>query len=275
MKLCSLCYLPKLHIAPERTGAFLANLLRYKHRYPIIVFSDAEWHSSVIRALEPAKLFKAHDPEAVRGEVWHHVANYVYLQGVQMVEAEGVDYFLMLETDCRVHGDYWDEAIFDDFFDQPGEKVLGGTLFAWHPFNNGLDYAVEFTRLMNEANVNFHKKPVPVPNVFVYGGRGSCEQHRVSAYPNGALSIAKTAFVREAYGNRDIRLAAQEGSAWDAQLGYHLFEIYGAAGYRRLASLTTVFSTYGDLITNESTRLYMLRCGQVRGVHQVKSEVVE
>jgi len=273
--LASILYLPRLHVSQDRTGAFLENLLRYKHRYPILIYSDAPWHESLTKALEPAKFFKCIDPETAKTEMCGAaVPNYVYLQGVQIVLDQGIDYFLVLETDCRVKGDYWDDEIFDEFLTHD-DPVLGGTMFVWHAFNFGMDYAMEFLRFAETCNVKCWRKTVPAPNLFLYGGRGSCEKHRVSAYANGALSIAKTAFVKEAYGNRDIKLAAQEGSAWDAQLGYFLFEVYGPAGFRRLAPLDSVFSVYGDLLTAEQERLYMLRCGQVRGIHQVKSEVVE
>lgn len=271
-RFASILYLPKLHVAQERTGAFLANLMSYRHKYPILVYSDASYHESIIRKLAPAQFFPAKDPETVKGEVAAAVPNYVYLQGASIARQQGVDYFLVLETDCRVKGDNWDERIFEEFFQGANEPVLGGTLFVWHPFNFGMDYAQEFLRMYDRVSPGWMKANYPVPPVFIYGGRGSCESHRVCAYPNGALSVAKTSFVWEAYGNRDIRLAAQEGSAWDAQLGYFLFELYGPAGFRHLSRIPSVLSTYGDLLTQESLRCYLLTSGQVQAIHQVKSD---
>jgi len=274
MKLASLLYLPGLTVSPERTGACLANLARWKHAYPIFVYSDSEWHSSLwklLGAAGPMEFFKCGNPEVVKTDTVHHVPKLAYLMGLEIAIAQGLTHFLTLETDCRVWGDNWDEAIFTEFLEQGDDKVLGGTLFVWHPFNAGLDYAQEFTAFMQVANLGFQKRLVSLPNVFVYGGRGSCEKHKTCAYPNGAGSIAKTSFVQQVFGHREIKVAAQEGSAWDAHLGFGLFDIYGPNGYTRLAPLRNVFSVYGDLLTSEQLRLNLLTLGQVRLAHQVKS----
>lgn len=273
MHLASLLYLPPVTVAPQRTSACLANLAHWKHKYPLYVYSDARWHSSLWRWLGqagPVRFFPCVNPEVVKSETVHHVPKLAYLIGLGIAVDMGATHFCTLETDTRVWGDNWDEAIFDEFLAQGENKVLGGTMFVWHPFNDGLDYALEFTDFFQSANCGFMKERYPVPRVFVYGGKGSCTHHKPCAYPNGALSIAKTEFVVRCFGHRDPRHAAQEGSAWDAHLGHFILEDYGASGYRRLAPLRSVYSVYGDLLSSSGMRQEMLRSGQVRGVHQIK-----
>lgn len=274
MKLASLLYLPSLNVAPERTGAALANLAYWKHKYPIYVYSDAHWHPSIWRLLAesgPMKFLPCANPEVVKSEVVHHVPKLAYLMGLRIAIENAVDFFLTLETDTRVWGDNWDERIFDEFFSHGERGVLGGTVFVWHPFNGGMDYALEFTGFIQGANWNFQKQAMPVPKVFVYGGQGSCEARRTCAYPNGGGSICKTSFAQSVFGHRELKAQAQEGTAWDAHLGYGLFDQYGANGYTRLIALNSVFSVYGDLLTNEGFRAKLLMTGQCALVHQIKS----
>jgi len=280
LNLGSLLYLPGLSVTPERTAACLANLARWKHKYPIYIYSEREWHPSLWRMIGGIEFSQCENPEVVRSETVHHVPKLAYLMGVQIAANAGLELFLTLETDSRVWGDNWDEAIFDEFLAQQEsaqtEMVLGGTMFVWHPFNDGLDYALEFgtfvEKFIARRGSGVENGAIKVPNMFIYGGRGSCSTHHVCAYPNGAGSVARTSFVQRVFGPRAIKLAAQEGSAWDAHLGYGLFESYGPQGYRRLAPLNTVFSVYGDLLTSEGMRIGLLTSGQCRLAHQIKSD---
>ena len=51
LNLGSLLYLPGLSVTPERTAACLANLARWKHKYPIYIYSEREWHPSLWRMI--------------------------------------------------------------------------------------------------------------------------------------------------------------------------------------------------------------------------------
>jgi len=272
MKLASMIYLPGLAVAPERTAAALANLAQFKHRYPIHFYSEADWHPSAFLNQGDHTFTRIDNPEVVKQEKnTVTVPKYVYLSGLAIMEAKGADFYLTLETDSRIYGDYWDEAIYAEMFDANDNPILAGTIFSWAPLNEDLDHANEFTDFFCEANAKFKKLAIKVPAVYVYGGKGSCNPAPQTAYPNGCLSICRTAFAREAFGYQGIIDVALEPTQWDPKLGYELFKRYGRKAYDRVVPLTTVLSLYGDLLTNEVFRQRLLLSGQVRGVHQIKS----
>lgn len=273
---CSLLYLPRPGVGEP--AAALANLNNYKRKWPLVIYSDHKWHpSSFDDSKGPLSLHKCENPERVKDEIIHHCPKFIYLLGLRIVAELGFDHFLTLECDSRVHGDFWDEALFDEFFTNecPSERLLGGTMFSWSPYNDDLDSALEFEDFFMRCQATAPKaQAIRVPSTYIYGGRGSCERGMRICYPNGCLSVAQTAFAQRSFQYRNIYSAATEGPAWDPSLGQAAFIEYGVQAYRRLVPMHRCFSTYGDLLSNEGLRRELLMSGQVVAVHQIKSSFV-
>lgn len=137
------------------TDAFLANLRMWKTTNPLYLYSnDPERFGVELRIPNPgqAVLFR-NVPLAIN--------NFVFLKGIEIAVANGLDYYLYLEEDCRVRTDWWDERLFNEFFEY-GDAVMGGTPSIW---NQGLCGAPAAIKAIEFSNRVVKKTGRPPPDV--------------------------------------------------------------------------------------------------------------
>jgi len=60
------------------------------------------------------------------------ISNRIWWECLRLAFERGLDYFIYLESDCRVAGDEWDGKIFDAFFKAGPNAVCGGTPVIWN-----------------------------------------------------------------------------------------------------------------------------------------------
>lgn len=260
MKLATLCYLPPPGIGyvPE----FLANIWKYRHYYPIYFYSDHDW--KVLP--EGCFLAKVDSPEKVKetGNNWS-VQKMAFLQSIPLAESMGLDYFLFIEPDCRVKGDNWDRTIFDEAI---GSKPisLAGTFYAWDMFNDKREWAEHYATWRSK----YCDKPWY--SVLHFGSKGCSDPCPAHIFTNGALSVLNTGEMGKLFPWSKSEIISRSNTAYDVSIGYGLMAMYGFRVFERLVPMRSVFSYYGNLLTDEPTRKSMLsETVGLKAIHQIKS----
>lgn len=255
----TLAYLP-----PDKVpfaAAFRKNIRQFKTAYPLFLFSDTPDDDSVQRIPNPEKFIKAGRPFVIN--------NYCFLRALEIAVDRQLDWLILMEADCRVIGDYWDKAIFDEFstFD---DAVMGGTPVVWSLNRGGrlltmsiIDYAADYQRRMG----------VPIA---IHGYHGSIPSKRgpematPCLYPNGAAAVYAVGLLAKMFPNYREDSAAASITAFDMAIGFSLHQLYGDGVTKKVAAMTSVFSGYGSEILTEQERRDWISTGRVRAVHQIK-----
>lgn len=260
MKLAIIGYLPD----PSRghPQAFLDNVRAFKNDMPLTLFSHHPWPDVFQLKMDPAQLKKHHDP---RNEKRYFLHNAIFLSALRMARHHGASHMLMLEDDCRVRGDGWADAIFDEAFSSSQPWVVAGSAACYNPSNAGIEAHRRWEQFVKD-NV---RKNYPIPT---YGWLPSDKKHPSCVFVNGALGIYNIAWMERLFDLEKPTEEALKSTAYDMEIGIRLWNIFGVDSYDLVAHLSTsMFSSFGDVLSTEDERLAMLASGQVRAVHQVKS----
>lgn len=260
MNVATVAYLPPDHV--PFASAFRDNIRQFKTTYQVILFSDRPDRSDMETVISPEKHNKP-------GKKWI-ISNYCFLKSIQIAVKHSLDWMILLEADCRVNGDNWDQKITTEF-SQFGDAVTGGTPVCWNLNRGGrtltmkvIDYASEYQK----------RSGIPMAMHGVHGsliGNGRPDVYQQPClYPNGAAAIYSVELLKRAFPKYADDSWASQITAWDMHLGYQLHNFYGDEVSKRVAALSTVFSGYGDEILSEHERRDWLTSGRVCAVHQIK-----
>lgn len=194
----------------------------------------------------------------------------VFLTAWRIVEANGFDTFCFLEDDCRVRNgkEAWDTVIFNEFAASKQPLIVGGTVVAYNPYNAGLAAAQLFEKFV-ERTKKVRKMPIPV-----YGTRPSGEQTSPVVMCNGAGAVYSVEGLHLLYPERkqgvlDPVLAASM-YAYDWEIGVRGWMTFGADWYNRIGVLPSIYSSYGNVLSNQATRAQWLEEGKFVLTHQNK-----
>lgn len=260
MNVATVAYLPPDHI--PFASAFRENIRQFKTNYPVILFSDRPDRADMETIVSPEKFNRP-------GKKWV-ISNYCFLKAIQVAVKRGLDWMILLEADCRVNGDNWDQKITTEF-SQFGEAVMGGTPVCWNLNRGGrtltmrvIDYASEYQK----------RAGIPMALHGVHGGLTGNSQpttyQQPCLYPNGAAAIYSVELLRRAFPNYTDDSWSTQITAWDMHLGYQMHNFYGDDVTKRVAALAAVFSGYGDEILSAQERRDWLTSGKICAVHQIK-----
>lgn len=261
MKVCSITYLP-----PPTFGnspSFLENLIRYPTLSPLVCFSDHDYGLDVIR-------LKASPEAAKDGANPFAVNNACFFTALRIADRQGYDYFCYLESDCRVGKPRWDAALFDEFFDDPRPLICGGSMVVYNPANSGPVGWQKWCELCNRHNGDEKNRAIPT-----YGWKGAADASGSCVFVNGALGVYSVAWLKQLFPevlkDGQTLIEAQRSKPWDLQIGLNIWEKFGVESYEVVGHMTSIFSSYGDVLTTEAQRVQWLREGRYVAVHQVKS----
>lgn len=253
MNFATLAYVPRPNWGCAQV--FLENVRRFKLAHPLILFSDHPYGEGFLKVGNP-------EPFRVLNERWA-INNAVWWTAVRIAVKQELTHFLYLESDCRIAGDLWDGAIYEDWTVAHGPSLtMAGTPIVWNPFNSGLDVAKRWEKLIVQNN---RRKNVPIAT---YGVRdtGPCK-----VFVCGALGIYDVAWLARTFDLDNTSKLCSVPNAWDHMLGEELWKQAGIEAFNQVGILSSVYSSFGNETTTEEERLAMLKEGKVRGVHQIKS----
>jgi hypothetical protein len=261
MNLASIAQLPEPKYG--NPAIFRNNIERFKSRYPVLFYSFYDWGPGIIKLKG--------NPDQLRGSLFRDgsvnpfaVNNLVYLTGMLIAQRHGLSHVIYLEEDCRVGCDYWDERIFEEYFNLGRPTIAAGTLACYNPCNCSPLAAKRWHELVaSNTRRNFP--------VATYGWLPAAKQGASCVFPNGALGVYDVAWIDRLFPlNRSMELAAIT-SAWDMQLGVKVWEMFGEESYDVLGFLDSIYSGFANNVTTEDERKAMLTRGDVVAVHQIKS----
>lgn len=247
------CYVPAIpRLNPD---AFLRNLRAYKSAYPVRLYSEAAQDG-----MELVQDFSSVKSSQNRVAI----QNAAYLNALRMAERDGVDRFIYLELDCRVHGDGWDAAVFEEA-SQYKDMFAAGSLAS---YNRKM-----FTPLQTKS------VDAAIASSVKHTGFKVPEFQSKSTRPLGCLFIMgaaaayQTSIMAEIFQNyeRDMLGKAVKVPAFDLMVGLRCYQLFQTRAPQKLPFLTSVFSTYGNRINTEKDRIEMAKSGTHRILHQIKS----
>lgn len=240
------------------SDAFLANLGQFKSRYPIHVISDDG-------NLKPERLID--NPEKIGRRPAYAISNYIFFKALELARDAGLTYFLYLESDSRVYGDFWDEAVFAEHQQRYPEGIAcAGTPIVWDVNSGGNDFAKAVI-----AKAFAFQETSGIAAGF-YGGRHPQDCSASAYYVNGSGGVYRTEAMLMLFAGlfSDIIGNSRRLIAYDLECGRRLWFNYGPRAVDHVGWLTTTFSGYGDCILDYEARKALLLSGRTRVLHQVK-----
>ncbi len=259
MKVATLAYVPPSKI--PCSDAFKLNIRRFKTLYPVILYSDTPDRDDVRRIENPERYSKAGKPFAI--------SNLCFIKALQIAVEMNLDWLIYMEADCRVNGDWWDQAITEEFSDYEN-AAMGGTPVCWN-FNRG---GRTLTLRLIEYAYQYQSR-IGIPMAF-HGTLGGLGRQMMPVqpclYPNGAAAIYSVPLLVKMFPEYQNSASAASTTAWDMHIGFMLHNFFGDDITERMAPLITVFSGYGDEILTERERATWLSNGRVVAVHQIKGD---
>ncbi len=257
-------YLP----APEKARSFLEHLNFFRRALPLHILSDANTTTAGITKIPKIGPFQAVGLCAASDQY----AFMAFLRIVLQAKELGLDYFILVESDCRFSSHEWDLRMWEEFSKWPTKALFGGTPVCWHPWANGerdgrslIDYAYKYQRASGVcmAFEGEHSGP--------WG---------TAIYPNGALAIYNVAECLEYFAlaishlESDLVIQGHVASshhAFDLHIGRSLVKKYGVPGaLRRLAFLPSVYSGCKNHHVSQEQRIEMINSKKKVAIHQIK-----
>jgi len=290
--ICAYVPPPKLPYAEP----FLRNIRKHKTKNDLLLFSEHDW-PDVKRLQGTPEILKNEKDRHNRDKAWT-MANLIFYTGIDMAVRAGYTHAIYVEADSRVKGDGWDARIFDEFFGLPMPAIIGGSMVIHNPATSGI---VGLRRWDDTVRRN-KRRNFPIPT---FGDCGGCEKKDSCVFVYGSGMVIDLAWWSKLFAqeerDHDVQSIPQvhqfgmtsrlprspaippENGFWpvklarnsrpfDVELGVRIWNLFGPDAYDVIANLTTIFSSYGDLLTSEDQRLSMLSDG-ANLVHQVKSAV--
>lgn len=239
---------------------FMANLSSFKTRYPVHIISDDP-------SRQPSRIID--NPEKIRfgrTPTWA-INNFLFFKAMQLARDAGLEYWLYIEVDSRVYGDFWDEIIWSDFFDRyPSGITCAGSPVVWDVSSGGAHFAKAAINIAYEFS-----KATGLPGSF-YGMKSPHDCGGSSIYPNGSLSVYHTSDLLRIFAGFDQDLIGNSRrlTAFDLELGRRLWHNHGDAAASHVGFLTKSYSGFGDCLVNYNERKKLLLSGKLVAIHQVK-----
>lgn len=260
MRLGVLGYIPPPTYGCART--FFNNVQAHPTAHELILFSDHDWPGTVKLKGSPEQLKGArmangqHNPFALNNVLW--------LTALRICREKAITHMLYLESDCRVGVKHWDDQVFEEFFSIGRPLICGGSLAVYNPCN----YSAEAARRWATLVARNSRRNFPIPT---YGWLGAATQHPSCVFANGALAIYDVRWMQKYFNLDDTANMAVQGTAFDLMVGQLIWKDFEEDAYEVVGHVTSIFSSYGDILSTEPQRLQMLRDGTHVAVHQVKS----
>jgi len=261
LKLGIVGYLPPPNIGhPE---AFLQNMADYPAKYQMILFSDHTY---------PGVLKIAASPEIAKTPTNKMaVNNLVFWTAIRIAASNKFTHIILIEPDCRVMAEGWDEIIFREFFEKNAEAIAGGSIAIFNPCSHSGDGARRFEKFVIETAKD-RKMPLSVT-----GSSNLAEFRDSCVFPNGAFAIYQMQWLLKTFPQavgptKEYYELAQTSKTWDYEIAIRLWNQFKVETYDKVVSIGCIYSGYGDVMSTEVQRQGMLRHKTVVGIHQIKSD---
>lgn len=168
---------------------FFRNMQEFQSFSDIILFSDAKWKNTI----------EVEDPLTVVEKNNHKIGLWTFFKCLTIAKKYNLDYFLMIESDCRVTKNNWDKELF--------EYAIKNDCYAYGSLNvSNFDKNNPIFKYISDLNLKSN-----YPCIF----QGNMEGDGLTRlWTNGALTVYKTEIYYNLLQN-DISKIFKEWHAWD------------------------------------------------------------
>lgn len=268
MRVETFCYLPSLK------GPFLPHLQRFKRALPLHILTDGPVNEVARATVTKLPTLGPFTTAVHTCQPSDQYAYWAFVHVIDQARKLDLDYFLLVENDCRFSRDNWDAQMLSDFQSWPrdAKPLFGGTPVCWHPWARGHHFA---QLLIDYA---YHYQVASGVAMAFEGSHTS--QWGTALYPNGALAIYNVAELCEYFAHslellktNDPRAMAQraiDDHAFDLHIGRKFIAKHGEAVLDKLAYIPSVYSGCKDHHVTLGQRLAMLSGPKV-AVHHIKT----
>lgn len=193
-----------------------------------------------------------------------------FLHVIKAAQAEGLDWFFLIEPDCRFSGHGWLRALWQELLMiWTPQMVCAGTPVAWNGYSSTLGQITRLSLAVKEQT------GLGMDGAFIKG-------QPASVGINGALGWYKTEAMADIFSDglrfmdapRDgvyrlnLNDYCNDVGAWDYHLGRYFADL---GNYdQTIGILSGSYSACGDSQMDEQARLQLLADGKKLAVHQVK-----
>ena len=185
-------YIPTLSSISNHSS-FIKNIYKYKSFADIIFFSEGNWNDNFIKVENPLDVVEKHKDK---------IGLWTFYHCLRIAKKYNLDYFLMMESDCRVLKDNWDYELFEETIKK--DIYCYGSLNI-NNFNSEPDLLKELTILNKNSHFNFIN----------HGKVGELIPH---IWTNGALTVYNTEIFYK-FLNDELINILKKWIAWDYDSG--------------------------------------------------------
>lgn len=259
-----------VYLAPPnlvKASAFFQNMKNFPAKHELIIYSDYNYSSSwpmVYKLNAPVEVAKTEKNRLA-------VNNLVFFTGLRIAANKQFTHVMVLEHDARVNVAGWDEIIWQEFLTKNPEAIAGGTMVVFNPSSFNREAAENFEALISGGK---EKRLVPLA---VCGTSHLAEQRPSCVFPNGAFAIYRMDWLLRVFPEvigtpQEYIELSKSSKTWDYEIGLRLWSEFKEKTYRRIVSLNSIYSGYGNILCSEEERKQWLTDGKIVGVHQIKSD---
>lgn len=250
-----IAYLPPPEIG--HTDIFLKNLREHPPTAPVEFISDHPWPGAH-KIPDPTKVHTNKDK----------IASMVFLHALELAEQEGYDEFIYLETDCRVAGKGWDEALFTAFRAGSSKTIAGGNMAVVGGKTLGPAFKQELDALFEKHGEHPSHGVCDSVKIIKHGDN----DYNAIPFVNGAPAVYSTRNVRAIVGNGSVEAVVEHMKTQDCSIG----EICSMSqtpteALRRFIHIPTIMATAGETIYPFKLRSVSLTERKVAAVHPIKN----
>lgn len=261
-KLGIICYVPPRRVYPA-VDSFLKNMKDFTPKHPLFMFSD-EQYDGVIKI--------AASPEIAKVETNKMACNnLIFFIAIRIMASKGFTHVLLLENDCRVMCDGWDDVIWSEFQRKNSGATAGGSIVIFNPCSYGRRAAERYHQFLMETNAT---RPMPLS---MTGSSNLAERRDCCVFPNGAFAIYRMDWLLKTFpeiiGKPEQYIELSKTcKTWDYEIAVRLWNEFKEGVYDRVVQIDSIYSGYGNVMSTEDERKELLTSGKVIGVHQIKSD---
>jgi len=258
MKLGTVAYCPPKN--KLNSDAFFSNLQKFPAKHPLYLLSDDPGRN-------PSRVIS--NPENIGRRPHWALNNILWFEALSLARDVALDAFIYLESDSRVYGDGWDDAVFRDYEGRyPGGIACAGSLVAWDVNSGGKEFA---TKVIEKAFR--YQEATGIPACF-YSGKHPNDCSGGCFYPNGSGAVFDTKAMLAIFTgfDSDIPAYSKRHTAWDMCIGRFLWNYHGPKAVDYVGWLRKSYSGFGDCVVSYEERKNLLLSGQCSIVHQVKDD---
>ena len=260
-----ICYVPPPHIGHPL--AFSQNLRNFPPLHPLVIYSDHDYSKEW-----PGCIKIAASPEIARVDTNKMSCNnLVFFVGMRIAASRGFTHIMLLEPDCRVNAEHWDDIVWQEFQFKNPNAIAGGSMVVFNPCSYNRQSSEQYEKFLMDS------KPSRIVPISITGSGNLAEKRDSCVFPNGAFAIYRMDWLLKTYPQitgkpQEYIALAKTERTWDYSIGIRLWNEFHESVYDKVVSLGKVYSGYGQIMSTEDERKQWLIDGKVVGVHQIKSD---